>query len=88
MSHHHDHAHDHSHDHSHDHAHEMPFEEKIKRLLEHWQSHNNDHIDTYRKWAVTCEDEGFSQLKPHFDKIAELTNAIGDEINTALSKIA
>lgn len=88
MSHHHDHSHGHSHDHSHDHAHEMPFKEKIKLLLEHWQSHNNDHIDTYQKWAVTCEEEGFSQLKPHFDKIAELTNAIDDEIKTALTKIA
>ena len=81
------HQHEHSHGHTHDHSHEMPFEEKIKRLLEHWQSHNNDHMSTYHKWSHTCEEEGFSQLKEHFEKIADLTEAIGHEINSALKKI-
>jgi len=81
------HQHNHSHGHSQDPLQEVPFDEKIKRLLAHWQSHNNDHIATYRKWSLTCEKEGFENLKPHFDRIVELTETIGNEIDHALMKV-
>lgn len=36
--------------------------EKLKRLLPHWKEHNDEHAESYRKWAETVYSLGYHEL--------------------------
>jgi len=103
MSHHHDpedhhHHHDdpHHHDpeaHPHDHAPHSPesapmsFEDKTRKILDHWRRHNADHAKTYRDWAEKARDHGMDEVAGLIREIEEMTLAINAKVDAALEKL-
>lgn len=77
-----------SHDHHHHHHHEEPgaelsFSEKLKKILEHWQRHNEDHAETYRSWAEKARQNGMERAAGHLETAARMTMEINGEFQDA-----
>ena len=96
MSHHHDHDHPHDHDHDHDHHHghahshghvPLSFAEKLGKLLDHWAQHNAHHAADYRRWATDARAGGQLEVAAMLESAAELTDTIGDRLETAREKV-
>ncbi|MEM0089079.1 MAG: hypothetical protein QXM23_02690 [Archaeoglobaceae archaeon] len=45
--------------------------EKFKKLLEHWIEHNEEHIETYKKWANDIKGNASELLKEAVKKFEE-----------------
>ena len=80
--------HDHEHHHHDEPATELTFDEKIRRLLKHWKSHNDDHAANYRKWASDCKSAGLDAVATRILEAARLTEAITGEFESALKSLA
>lgn len=35
---------------------------KVKDLIEHWMNHNEEHAESYMKWATKASDAGNEEL--------------------------
>ena len=74
------------HHHSHDESPgEMPFEEKLKKILDHWIKHNEDHAQNYKKWAEDATAKGFNKAAELLIEAADMSLKINDTF-TAASK--
>lgn len=49
---------------------------KLAHLLEHWQSHNNDHAGNYREWADKARRDGKTEAAGMLQEAADLTDRI------------
>ncbi len=79
------------HSHNHEHPHDMaPIgdREKMKKLLEHWLQHNEDHAKTYEKWADVAEESGEQEVVKALRKSAKLTREINIAFEKALRSLA
>jgi methanogenic corrinoid protein MtbC1 len=89
MSHHHDH-HGHHHHEKHEHTgnDDTPdFKTKLKMLFEHWQTHNDNHIESYESWAKKAEDQGLEATAVILKEIAQATKEISDKIKKASESV-
>jgi len=75
MSHHHD--HEHGHEHHHQSGHESGessggFSEtdKMIKMVEHWIHHNEEHAQSYRKWADRAREMGHEQAGGILEDVA------------------
>lgn len=79
-----------SHHHSHD-AHkgpsELTVEEKLKKLLEHWVLHNEEHAQSYESWAGKAEDKGLLKMEALLAEAAERTRAISEIFKEAMATL-
>jgi hypothetical protein len=50
--------------------------EKLAHLLEHWQSHNQDHVSSYRNWADRAEAAGNTEAAALLRQAAEITETV------------
>ena len=50
--------------------------EKLAHLLEHWQSHNQDHVSNYRVWADRAEAKGNAEAADLLRQAAETTETV------------
>ena len=88
MGHHHpDRPHEHCHNHDHPHDGEMTVAETLRRLLEHWIHHNNDHIGSYRQWADKARDQGLEEAAAEIEKAMETTAAVSEAFRRARASI-
>ncbi|MGC8719827.1 MAG: hypothetical protein ACP5TY_07445 [Thermodesulforhabdaceae bacterium] len=84
--HHHHHGHHHGHgnhnhnDHPHESAHDL---EKFIKRIEHWKHHNEDHLESYREWAIKAEEIGLKDVSELLNKICLKT----EEQNALFEKI-
>jgi hypothetical protein len=62
----------------------MTFEEKAAKLITHWIQHNNEHGQSYLRWAGDFRNQGFSDAADLLDVAEELTR----QITSALTKAA
>ncbi len=81
------HEHHHSHSHGHAGSAQMENKEKLKKLLEHWLSHNVDHAENYRKWAAIAREEGMEEAAAILEEAAQLTLSLNDKFSTAAKSI-
>ncbi len=51
----------------------MTESDKLKKLLEHWAEHNEEHAKTYLEWAEKAGDSGDKELSSILKEIAENT---------------
>jgi rubrerythrin len=65
----------------------MDNREKLKKLLEHWLSHNVDHAENYRKWAAIAREEGMEQAAAILEEAAELTISLNSKFSKAAESI-
>lgn len=80
MSSHHHHGHD-------DSPGEMPFEEKLKKILDHWIKHNEDHAQNYRKWAEDAKTHGLTQAAEQLIDAADMSLKINQKFEEAISHV-
>lgn len=47
--------------------------EKLKKLIEHWAEHNEEHAKTYTDWAEKAKVSGNKELHDILKEIADTT---------------
>ncbi len=72
-----EHTHEHEHHHEHAHGHESHPSvggdseiAKLRKMVEHWISHNEDHARSYRTWANRAREAGCPEPGEVLDEIA------------------
>lgn len=98
----HEHEHDgttHSHPHIHDHGHagdhhhhdhepaQMPFPEKMRKLLDHWIKHNDDHASTYQGWANQARQHQLARVAVLIEEAAAMSLAVNERFAQAKALI-
>src|SRR6056297_1246726 len=81
------HDHSHGHHHSHEESGEMPFEEKLKKILDHWIKHNEDHAATYKDWAERTSQAGMNDAARLLKKAADLNITMNEKFEAAKALI-
>jgi hypothetical protein len=85
QEHHEEHSHQHPHEHSHSHPHEHPHPHeheavkpsadplettRLRKMVEHWISHNEDHAGSYRQWANRARAAGYGAAGDILEQVA------------------
>lgn len=52
--------------------------EKLKRLIEHWAEHNEEHAKTYTEWAEKAKASDNKKLHDILKEIADTTKKMDD----------
>lgn len=61
--------------------------EKLKKLLHHWQEHNDEHAEVYKEWAEKAASFGKEELATILNRLYEDTNKLKELLEKAASKI-
>ncbi len=61
--------------------------EKLKRLLPHWMEHNDEHAETYRKWAERILSSGNEELSKILDSLYHETRKLNGLLEEAQKMI-
>ena len=91
-NHNHNHGHDHDHGHSHDHTHSHETagsdSDKLKKLMDYWIDHNNDHIDDNEKWLKKTEEMGLGDVALDLKEVTKLLKEVNKHIESARTKLS
>jgi len=66
---------------------DLSFEAKLKRLLEHWIKHNDDHVQSYEDWVEKARAENFSEVALLIEEAAHMTGVITEKFKEAVKSI-
>jgi hypothetical protein len=66
---------------------EKPIPEKVRVLIHHWISHNEEHAQEYRKWANRLEAEGFAESAESIRQATDLVLASNSHFLSAQEKL-
>jgi|Deesub1362B_J571_1020462.scaffolds.fasta_scaffold00156_26 hypothetical protein len=47
----------------------MELMEKLRRLISHWQEHNREHAESYRRWAQEASLAGYQEIAEVLDRL-------------------
>ena len=61
--------------------------EQLKRLLHHWQEHNDEHAETYRDWAKKAASLGHKELSGILENLYKQTKELSGLFEKARKKI-
>ncbi len=61
--------------------------EKIKRLLQHWMEHNNEHVRIYRDWAEKAASLGNEELSKILIGLSDETKKLDRLFEEAIKMI-
>ncbi len=61
--------------------------EKLKRLLQHWMEHNNEHAQTYRDWAEKVSLLDNPELIEVLRRLSNETEKLSRLFEEAIKKI-
>jgi hypothetical protein len=61
--------------------------EKLKKLLPHWTEHNNQHADSYRRWALKVSELGNERLAEVLERLYKKTKELNDILEEAMKSI-
>ena len=61
--------------------------QKVKVLIPHWISHNEEHAGEYRKWAERLEAEGLVDTAERLRQAADLVVASNRHFQEAQTKL-
>ena len=78
--------HHHHHHHSHS-GEEVSIRQKLEKLLEHWQHHNEDHARSFETWEKKAREEHLVEVAEFLVEAARLTREINEVLQEALKKI-
>jgi hypothetical protein len=76
-------SHSHHHHHHHDTESTLSFEEKLEKLLDHWIRHNEEHQDTYQKWAERSMENQLNEVAAVLEEAGNLTESINHKLRAA-----
>jgi peptidyl-tRNA hydrolase len=66
---------------------ELAFQDKARKLLEHWIKHNNDHEVSYRQWAGEFHKNELTAAATLLETAADLTMQINLAMQQALTQL-
>lgn len=61
--------------------------EKLRVLIRHWISHNEEHAQEYRKWADRLEAEGLAEIAEPIRQAADLVVTSNSQFLSAQNKL-
>lgn len=61
--------------------------EKLKKLLQHWQEHNDEHAEVYREWAEKLLALDREELSKDLGRLYYETKKVSGLFEEALKKI-
>jgi hypothetical protein len=61
--------------------------EKLRKLLEYWMTHNEEHSKTYLEWAKKIESEGLKEVVNLLEEASHSTMSINRIFKEALQKL-
>lgn len=61
--------------------------EKLKKLLHHWQHHNDEHAEVYRQWADKALNLGNKELSKVLEEIYHETKKMNGLFEKAMKAI-
>lgn len=61
--------------------------EKLKKLLHHWQEHNNEHAEVYREWAEKLSFLGKGDSAKELERLYRETKNMNALFEEALRKL-
>jgi len=82
------HDHSHGHHHSHEESGEMSFDEKLKKILDHWIKHNMDHAETYRDWSERAQQAHMDDVARLLKEAADLNITMNEKFEAAKKQIS
>jgi hypothetical protein len=65
--------------------------EKLRRLIPHWQEHNREHAESYRRWAEEARLAGCQKVADTLERLYRETiriDALFDEAREEVEKYA
>ncbi|MFQ5484641.1 MAG: hypothetical protein ACE5DO_04815 [Desulfobacterales bacterium] len=65
----------------------LSFDEKLRKLLEHWLKHNENHSETYRDWAIKAKKNEMPQVGALIDDAADMSRLINKKFEKAINII-
>jgi hypothetical protein len=60
--------------------------EKLRVLLPHWITHNEDHCSEFVRWAALCEESGDSDVARALERAIDTTKQVTIDLQTALER--
>lgn len=60
--------------------------EKLKKLLQHWLEHNDEHAEVYREWAGKISFAGKKELSEVLDRLHSETKKLNVLFKDAIKK--
>ena len=84
-----DHSHPHHHHHHGEESSHPPNEtpsaiERLKKMVEHWVSHNRDHARSFNEWAQRATEMGQQEVAALLEQVAEQSLAQNQALEKAL----
>ena len=77
--------HHHSH---HEHSHgDLSVSDKLRKLLVHWQHHNEDHARSFEDWEKKAREQGLGEVADSLAEAADLTRRINHKLAKALKSM-
>ncbi|MBY8981548.1 MAG: hypothetical protein KGD57_01250 [Candidatus Lokiarchaeota archaeon] len=61
--------------------------DKLKKLLEHWATHNNSHKESYQKWKKIAQEIGLQSVVDSLEKAIEMLDKSTDFLNKAYDEL-
>lgn len=65
----------------------MEIVERLRKLIVHWQEHNEEHAKSYKKWAEEAEASGFHKVAELLGKVHEETVKINSLFEEARKEV-
>ena len=61
--------------------------EKLKKLLEHWIKHNEEHAKTYLEWSKKVDGESLGDVVGLLKEASKVTMSINKLFETAIGRL-
>ena len=62
----------------------LSFNEKLIKILSHWEAHNADHAKTYKMWAERARTEDLTKAGELLEEAAEMTLRVNQKFTKAI----
>jgi len=72
---------------SHSHGEGLSDREKLRKMIEHWIHHNEDHVQSYRQWAGQAEKLGETAVAETLEEAAAVSARMNALFEKALSRL-
>ena len=60
---------------------------KLRKLLEHWIKHNEEHAETYLEWSKKIDSESLGDVVSLLEEASKVTVSINDLLERAVRKL-
>ncbi|MBW1980334.1 MAG: hypothetical protein JRJ12_03875 [Deltaproteobacteria bacterium] len=62
--------------------------QRIEVLLHHWQHHNEEHADSFDKYARQLREQGWEKIAAYLEEASQLSRQTGELLRRALADLS